>query len=69
MSNIKECIQYVLDSEEVHYLEYVESEFEHLTQDDEDFDTQIKDIDWIKKNFKTINHIYMIARLAEEELK
>jgi hypothetical protein len=57
MSNIKECIHYVLDSE-----------FKHLTQDDIEFKTQIQDINWIKKNIATINHIYMRTRSAEEEL-
>lgn len=68
MSNIKECIHYLLESEENHYIETVYDQFEYLTQDDQD-ETQCLDIDWIKKNIETVNHIYMRARLAEEELK
>lgn len=67
MSNIKECIQYLLSTEEVNYLEYVTSDFEHLLQDDYD-ENQCLNIDWIKKNIETVNHIYTRARLAEEEL-
>ena len=68
MSNIKECLGYVLENEFDHYLEHVASEFTHLFQNDQDI-SQCLDIDWIKKNIETVNHIYMRARLAEEELK
>jgi hypothetical protein len=68
MSNIAECLGYVLDSEFGHYYEHICNDFTHLTQDDVDFTIQIQDIDWIKKNIEIVNHIYMRARLAEEEL-
>jgi hypothetical protein len=68
MNNIKECIQYLLESEEVHYIEDA-SEYYFILQDDQDITEQVLDIHWIKKNIETINHIYMRARLAEEELE
>ena len=67
MSNIAECLGCVLENEFDHYLEYVASEFTHLLQDNQDIN-QCLAIDWIKTNVETVNHIYMRARLAEEEL-
>lgn len=66
MSNIAECLGYIFEHEFDDYLGYVTSEFAHLLQDDCDINQSLS-IDWIKKNIETVNHIYMRARLAEEE--
>lgn len=72
MSNIKECIQYLLESELQHYIEYVTSEFPDLLSNrlpPLEVLNEIIGINWIKTNIEPVNHIYMRARLAEEELK
>ena len=70
MSNIKECIRYLIESELHHYIEHVTSEFPDLLLDGLPLLESLNEIiqlTWIKTNVETVNHIYMRARLAEEE--
>jgi len=67
MSNTKECIRYLIESELQHYIEHVTSEFTDLLPNKLtplELLNKITTISWIKSTIGNVNHIYMRARLA-----
>jgi hypothetical protein len=58
MQYLTDILDYVLYTEEEHYLESVECK-----------DESCLDIEWIKENINKVNHIYMYARLLKDSIE
>lgn len=58
MQYLSDILDYLLQTEEEHYLESIECE-----------DEICLDINWIKENVDKVNHVYMYARLLKHSIE